>query len=96
MEIIEKNVVVLGVDRYNMLQKDQTKFKLFIEKMFEEAILKEDGSDLTFEMEDFENYLKLAFSEQYKKRLSSLRTSKTKQLLKEKNKIDEEYKNERV
>lgn len=75
---IRENTVLLSVSSYNSIKAENTKFNLFMDRLFEGAELREDYSGIDFDVRQIEELVHLCYSDRYKKKLSTLRTQQTK------------------
>ena len=73
-----KENTVLSTGSYNQIKAENTKFNLFIDRLFEYAELREDYSGIDFDVRCIEELVHLIYPDRYKKKLSTLRTQQTK------------------
>lgn len=74
----DTNQVILSVSSYNSIKAENTKFNLFIDRLFEAAELRADYSGIDFDPRMIEDLIHLVYPDRYKKKLSTLRTQQTK------------------
>lgn len=72
------NAVSLSVSSYNQIKSENTKFQLFMDRLFEDAELRSDYSGIDFDVRKLEDLIHLVYPDRYKKKLSTLRTQQTK------------------
>lgn len=75
---MKENTVLLSTGSYNQIKAENTKFNLFIDRLFEYAELREDYSGIDFNMRNVEELIHLIYPDRYKKKLATLRTQQTK------------------
>ena len=78
MAEMKENTVLLSTSSYNQIKAENTKFNLFMDRLFESAELREDYSGIDFNMRCVEELIHLCYPDRYKKKLSTLRTQQTK------------------
>lgn len=74
-----ENTVCLSIQSYNQMKAENTKFQLFISRLWENIKLKEDCSGILFDINTVDQLMHLVYLEQYKKKLGALRAKKTKE-----------------
>lgn len=74
----QENTVLLSTGSYNQIKAENTKFMLFIDRLFEYAELREDYSGIDFDVRQIEELIHLCYPDRYKKKLSTLKTQQTK------------------
>ena len=74
----QENTVLLSTGSYNQIKAENTKFNLFMDRLFEAAELREDYSGIDFNVRQIEELIHLCYPDRYKKKLSTLRTQQTK------------------
>ena len=74
----EMNTVILSTSSYNQIKAENTKFNLFMDRLFESAELREDYSGIDFNTRQIEELIHLCYPDRYKKKLSVLRAQQTK------------------
>ena len=74
----QENTVLLSTGSYNQIKSENTKFNLFMDRLFEYAELREDYSGIDFDMRKIEELIHLCYPDRYKKKLSTLRQQQTK------------------
>lgn len=75
---IKENTVLLSVSSYNSIKAENTKYNLFLDRLFESAELRSDYSGIDFDMKTVEELVHLCYPDRYKKKLAILRTQQTK------------------
>ena len=79
------NVVTMCLSSYNNIKAENTRFQMFISRLFEEAELRADYSGLEFDSRRVEDIIHLVYPDMYKKKLSTLRAQQTKMSIKKLN-----------
>lgn len=77
-----ENQVVLSIAGYNQIKSENTKFRMFMERMWENTTLSEDKAHIEFDADLLSEIMHLVYPEQYKKRLSYLRGQDTREAMK--------------
>ncbi len=77
-----ENTVVLSLAGYNQIKAENQKFRMFMERMWENTTLSEDKARVIFDADMLTDVMHLVYPEQYKKRLSYLRQADTKEAIK--------------
>lgn len=77
-----ENTVTMDLSRYNSIKAENTKFQMFISRLFEDAELRADYGGIDFDARKLEDLIHLVYPDSYKKKLSSLRAQQTKLSLK--------------
>lgn len=80
-----ENTVTMSLASYNQIKADNTKFRMFMDRLFEDATLKADYSDIEFDVQKLADLIHLVYPDTYKKKLSALRAQQTKMSLKKLN-----------
>lgn len=75
---MKENTILLSVSSYNQIKAENTKFQMFMSRLFENATLRSDYSGIDFDPRMIEELIHLCYPDSYKKKLSSLRTQQTK------------------
>lgn len=75
---MQENTVLLSVSSYNSIKAENTKYNLFLDRLFESAELREDYNGIDFDMKMVEELVHLCYPDRYKKKLATLRTQQTK------------------
>lgn len=75
---MKENTVLLSTASYNQIKSENTKFNLFMDRLFESAELREDYSGIDFNIRQIEELIHLCYPDRYKKKLATLRTQQTK------------------
>jgi hypothetical protein len=79
------NTVTMNLSSYNQIKAENTRFQMFISRLFEDAELRADYSGIEFDTHKVEDLIHLVYPDMYKKKLSALRTQQTKMSIKELN-----------
>lgn len=79
------NTVTMSLASYNQIKAENTRFQMFIGRLFEDAELRADYSGIEFDTHKVEDLIHLVYPDMYKKKLSALRTQQTKMSIKELN-----------
>lgn len=79
------NTVTMNLNSYNQIKAENTRFQMFIGRLFEDAELRADYSGIEFDTHKVEDLIHLVYPDMYKKKLSTLRTQQTKMSIKELN-----------
>lgn len=80
-----ENTVTMSLASYNQIKAENTRFQMFIGRLFEDAELREDYSGINFDSRKLEDLIHLVYPDAYKKKLSTLRTQQTKLSMKKLN-----------
>ena len=72
------NTVTMNLSSYNQIKAENTRFQMFISRLFEDAELRSDYSGIEFNSKKVEDLIHLVYPDMYKKKLSTLRTQQTK------------------
>lgn len=62
-----ENSVTLSVSSYNQIKAENTKFQMFIDRLFEDAELRADYSGIDFDVRKLEDLIHLVYPDRYKK-----------------------------
>ena len=73
----ETNTVTLSVSSYNQVKADNYRLNMFLDSIFNEAMISEDHEHLVFSTRKVEDALKFCFPERHKKKLVTLKTQHT-------------------
>lgn len=76
------NTVTMNLASYNSIKAENTRFQMFISRLFEDAELRADYTGIDFDMRKVEDLIHLVYPDMYKKKLSSLRALQTKMSMK--------------
>lgn len=79
------NTVTMSLASYNQIKAENTKFQMFISRLFEDAELRADYTGIEFDSHKLEDLIHLVYPDAYKKKLSTLRTQQTKMSMKKLN-----------
>lgn len=82
---MSENTVTMNLSSYNQIKAENTRFQMFISRLFEDAELREDYSGIEFDTHKVENLVHLVYPDMYKKKLSTLRAQQTKMGMKKLN-----------
>lgn len=85
-----ENQVVLSIAGYNQIKSENTKFRMFMERMWEGSSLSEDKAHVKFDADLLSEIMHLVYPEQYKKRLSYLRGQDTREAMKKMQEVNDE------
>lgn len=77
-----ENTVTMSLSSYNQIKAENTRFQMFIGRLFEDAELRSDYSGIEFDTHKLEDLIHLCYPDMYKKKLSTLRTLQTKMSMK--------------
>ena len=72
------NTVTMELASYNQIKAENTRFQMFISRLFEEAELRKDYSGIEFDSRKVEDLVHLVYPDTYKKKLAYLRGLQTK------------------
>ena len=75
---MNNNMVTMNLSSYNAIKAENTRFQMFISRLFESAELRADYSGIDFNPRIVEDLIHLVYPDMYKKKLSTLRTQQTK------------------
>lgn len=75
------NTVTMNLVSYNQIKAENTKFQMFMSRIFEDAELKPDYSGIKFDPQKLEDIIHLCYPDTYKKKLASLRGQQMKMSL---------------
>lgn len=84
-EVATDNMVTMCLSSYNNIKAENTRFQMFISRLFEEAELRADYGGLEFDSRRIEDLIHLVYPDMYKKKLSTLRAQQTKMSIKKLN-----------
>ena len=70
--------VTLTIAGYNQIKSENTKFNMFLDRMFEGAELRPDYSGIDFDARLIEEIVHIIYPDRYKKKLAALRSQQTK------------------
>lgn len=73
-----ENTVTMNLSAYNQIKAENTRFQMFISRLFEDAELRSDYSGIAFDTHKVEELIRLVYPDSYKKKLASLRSQQTK------------------
>lgn len=77
-----ENSVTMSLASYNQIKAENTRFQMFVSRIWEGAELKADYSGIEFDAQLLEDLMRIMYPDTYKKKLSTLRTQQTKMSLK--------------
>ena len=72
------NTVTMTLQTYNAMKAENTKWQMFIQRLWEGAELREDYSGIKFDTKMIEELVHIMYPDQYKKKLAALRAQQTK------------------
>lgn len=72
------NTVTMGLASYNQIKAENTRWQMFVSRLWESAELKADYSGIEFDTDMVEQLMHIMYPDAYKKKLSTLRTQQTK------------------
>lgn len=67
------NQVTMNLSSYNQIKAENTRFQMFISRLFEDAELRSDYTGIEFNTNKVEDLIHLVYPDMYKKKLSTLR-----------------------
>lgn len=76
------NTVTMSLASYNQIKAENTKFQMFVSRLWESAELKGDYTGIEFDKDIVGQLMQLLYPDSYKKKLSTLRGQQTKLSLK--------------
>lgn len=76
------NTVTMSLASYNQIKAENTRWQMFVSRLWEGAELKADYTGVEFDMNMVEELMHIMYPDAYKKKLSTLRTQQTKLSLK--------------
>lgn len=82
---MSENMVTMSLASYNQIKAENTRWQMFISRLWESAELKKDYSGIEFDMNMVEELVHIMYPDAYKKKLSTLRTQQTKLSMKKLN-----------
>lgn len=71
------NTVTMSLSSYNQIKAENTRFQMFISRLFEDAELCSDYNGIEFNTKKIEDLIHLVYPDMYKKKLSALRAQQT-------------------
>ena len=75
---MSENTVTMGLASYNQIKAENTRFQMFVSRLWESAELKQDNTGIEFDTEIVEQLMHLMYPDSYRKKLSTLRGQQTK------------------
>ena len=72
------NTVTMALSSYNAIKAENTRWQMFVSRLWESAELKADYSGIEFDSDMVEQLMHIMYPDAYKKKLSTLRTQQTK------------------
>lgn len=72
------NTVTMSLASYNQIKAENTRWQMFVSRLWEGAELKADYTGIEFDMNMVEELMHIMYPDAYKKKLSTLRTQQTK------------------
>lgn len=79
------NTVTMSLASYNQIKAENTRWQMFVSRLWESAELKADYSGIEFDTKMVEELMHIMYPDAYKKKLATLRTQQTKLSLKKLN-----------
>ena len=76
------NTVTMSLASYNQIKAENTRWQMFVSRLWEGAELKADYSGINFDTKMVEELMHIMYPDAYKKKLSTLRAQQTKLSLK--------------
>lgn len=76
------NTVTMALASYNQIKAENTRWQMFMSRLWEGAELRSDYSGIDFDVRMIEELVHIMYPDSYKKKLSTLRTQQTKLSLK--------------
>ena len=76
------NTVTMSLASYNQIKAENTRWQMFVSRLWEGAELKSDYSGIEFDTNLVDELMHIMYPDAYKKKLSTLRTQQTKLSLK--------------
>ena len=76
------NTVTMSLASYNQIKAENTRWQMFVSRLWEGAELKSDYSGIDFDTKMVEELMHIMYPDAYKKKLSTLRAQQTKLSLK--------------
>lgn len=76
------NTVTMSLASYNQIKAENTRWQMFVSRLWEGAELKSDYSGIDFDTNMVEELMHIMYPDAYKKKLSTLRSQQTKLSLK--------------
>lgn len=76
------NTVTMSLASYNQIKAENTRWQMFVSRLWEGAELKADYSGIDFDTKMVEELMHIMYPDAYKKKLSTLRAQQTKLSLK--------------
>lgn len=75
---MNENTVTMNLQSYNQIKAENTRWQMFMSRIWESAELRADYSGIEFDGRFIEELLHIMYPDAYKKKLSTLRTQQTK------------------
>ena len=76
------NTVTMSLASYNQIKAENTRWQMFVSRLWEGAELRADYSGIDFDTKMVEELMHIMYPDAYKKKLSTLRAQQTKLSLK--------------
>lgn len=76
------NTVTMALASYNQIKAENTRWQMFMSRLWEGAELRSDYSGIDFDVRMVEELVHIMYPDAYKKKLSTLRTQQTRLSLK--------------
>lgn len=75
---MSENSVTMSLASYNQIKAENTRWQMFVSRLWEGAELKADYSGIEFDTDMIEQLVHIMYPDAYKKKLSTLRAQQTK------------------
>lgn len=75
---MSENSVTMSLASYNQIKAENTRWQMFVSRLWEGAELKSDYSGIEFDTDMIEQLMHIMYPDAYKKKLSTLRAQQTK------------------
>lgn len=79
------NTVTMSLASYNQIKAENTRWQMFVSRLWEGAELRADYSGIDFDTKMVEELMHIMYPDAYKKKLSTLRAQQTKLSMKKLN-----------
>lgn len=76
------NTVTMSLASYNQIKAENTRWQMFVSRLWEGAELRADYSGIDFDTKMVDELMHIMYPDSYKKKLSTLRAQQTKLSLK--------------
>lgn len=75
---MNENTVTMNLASYNQIKAENTRWQMFVSRLWESAELKKDYSGITFDADLVDQLMHIMYPDSYKKKLAALRGQQTK------------------